>query len=106
MRKKDKQHAIRISSDLYVLAKQVMETRSITNFSEYIRGLVLIDIAYHYIPIDPGTRLTRVGDGSRSIPRYDASSEQSSPLREFTGNPASAHPFLLGDELDDAAPAP
>jgi hypothetical protein len=43
MAKKTRQNAIRVSSDLFELGRKMMCMRGAENFSEYVRGLLLLD---------------------------------------------------------------
>jgi len=47
MGKKTRQNAIRVSSELFELGRMMMSRRSAGNFSEYVRGLILLDAAHH-----------------------------------------------------------
>jgi len=47
MGKKIRQSAIRVSGELFDLGRKMMSSRSAENFSEYVRGLILLDAAHH-----------------------------------------------------------
>ncbi len=47
MGKKTRQNAIRVTSELFELGRMMMSRRSAGNFSEYVRGLILLDAAHH-----------------------------------------------------------
>jgi hypothetical protein len=47
MGKKTRQNAIRMSSELFELGRMMMSSRGAENFSEYVRGLILLDAARH-----------------------------------------------------------
>ncbi len=49
MAKKTRQNAIRVTSELFELGRKMMTHRGAENFSEYIRGLILLD-AVHRSP--------------------------------------------------------
>ena len=49
MGKKTRQNAIRVTSELFDLGRMMMASRGAENFSEYVRGLILLDAA-HYSP--------------------------------------------------------
>ena len=46
MGKKIRQSAIRVSGELFDLGRKMMSNRSAENFSEYVRGLILLDAAH------------------------------------------------------------
>jgi hypothetical protein len=46
MGKKTRQNAIRVTSELFELGRMMMSTRGADNFSEYVRGLILLDAAH------------------------------------------------------------
>ncbi len=48
MSKKTSQSAVRFCSELLELAQRMAGARHAANFSEYVRGLVLLDAAYLY----------------------------------------------------------
>jgi len=43
MAKKTRQNAIRVSAELFELGRRMMSARGAENFSEYVRGLLLLD---------------------------------------------------------------
>ncbi len=45
MAKKTRQDAIRVSSGLFELGRKMMSSRGAETFSEYVRGLILLDAA-------------------------------------------------------------
>jgi hypothetical protein len=45
MAKKTKQNAIRLSSELFELGRKTMSRRGAETFSDYVRGLLLLDAA-------------------------------------------------------------
>lgn len=47
MAKKTRQDAIRVSSGLFELGRKMMSSRGAETFSEYVRGLILLDAANH-----------------------------------------------------------
>lgn len=47
MAKKTRQNAIRVSSELFELGRSMTLTRGAGNFSEYVRGLLLLDAIRH-----------------------------------------------------------
>jgi hypothetical protein len=47
MGKKTRQNAIRVSSELFELGRKMMSNRGAENFSDYVRGLILLDAAHH-----------------------------------------------------------
>ena len=57
MAKKTRQNAIRVSSELFELGRKMMSIRGAENFSEYIRGLMLLDSAYHSPDLSAGIDL-------------------------------------------------
>lgn len=46
MGKKTRQNAIRVTSDLFDLGRTMMSSRGAENFSDYVRGLILLDAAH------------------------------------------------------------
>jgi hypothetical protein len=47
MAKKTCQNAIRVSSELFDLGRTMMSRRGAENFSDYVRGLLLLDAIHH-----------------------------------------------------------
>lgn len=47
MGEKTRQNAIRVTSELFELGRMMMSSRGAENFSEYVRGLILLDAAHH-----------------------------------------------------------
>jgi hypothetical protein len=45
MGKKIRQNVVRVSDELYDLGRKMMSSRSAAGFSEYVRGLILLDAA-------------------------------------------------------------
>ena len=45
MAKKTRQNVIRVSSELFDLGRKMMAKRGAENFSDYVRGLLLLDAA-------------------------------------------------------------
>jgi hypothetical protein len=45
MAKKTKQNALRLSSELFELGRKMMSRRGAETFSDYVRGLLLLDAA-------------------------------------------------------------
>lgn len=50
--KKDKKKAVRIEDALFELAREVMQEHDLDNFSEYVRGLLILDAQTHGKSID------------------------------------------------------
>jgi hypothetical protein len=57
MAKKTRQNAIRVTSELFELGRKMMSIRGAENFSEYIRGLMLLDAANHSPDLPAGIDL-------------------------------------------------
>jgi hypothetical protein len=47
MEKKTKQNVVRVSNELFELGREMAARRNAKNFSEYVRGLILLDAADH-----------------------------------------------------------
>jgi len=45
MEKKTKQNVVRVSNELFQLGREMAARRGAKNFSEYVRGLILLDAA-------------------------------------------------------------
>jgi hypothetical protein len=45
MEKKTKQNVVRVSNELFELGRKMAARRGAKNFSEYVRGLILLDAA-------------------------------------------------------------
>jgi hypothetical protein len=45
MEKKTKQNVVRVSNELFELGREMAARRGAKNFSEYVRGLILLDAA-------------------------------------------------------------
>lgn len=46
MEKKIRKNVIRVSGELFELGRKMMSSRCAQNFSEYVRGLILLDAAH------------------------------------------------------------
>lgn len=85
MGKKTRQNAIRVTSELFELGRKMMSIRGAESFSEYVRGLLLLDAA-NYRPEMPAGHdlpgwITRDKRFEKYFfPRRDDNAEENAPL--------------------------
>jgi hypothetical protein len=84
MGKKTRQNAIRVTSELFELGRMMMSSRGAQNFSEYVRGLILLDAAQYSPELLAGHDLPGWITRDKRFERYfltrEGNAEEDAPL--------------------------